>query len=221
MHQCIFTVGEILDQPVAVPHPVERLPAIDILALRSIVDYVQGLLQIGIAAPQRKGIEIEPENYVDIIGDLCGEIGCIGLGPLHPVLVKVKGLKFHIPEGKRFILEIDERTLIGSVVNRAARLDRKRRLKGIVVSARGNIDQEITEDLFTTLEGFVGPLPVVDKIRKRSLQGLELLMIYRRREPVGYDGDVRLQFLGMKTGNQARHQDDPYKTGFTHTIYLL
>jgi len=50
MDQRVLTVGKILYQPIPVADPVKSFPAADITTVRRIVDDIQRLLEIGVAA---------------------------------------------------------------------------------------------------------------------------------------------------------------------------
>src|SRR5262249_51111124 len=109
-----------------------------------------------------------------------------------------------------------QRALIRRIVYRPAGLNRKNGLVGIVVPGAADIDKEITDDLLVVLKSLVGPFPVIDEIIQRRLQGLKLLVIDRGRDPVRYDGDIGLEFLGAEVGRQHAEQEKYQKIAFTH-----
>src|ERR1700761_4968028 len=113
MHKSILAVRQIFYQPVTVADTVEGLPSADLPAIRRIVDDVQGFLKIGVAAAKRIGIEIKPQDDINIVSNFSCKIGRQRFRTLHPVFIEIQWLKFSITESKGFILEIDQRTLIG------------------------------------------------------------------------------------------------------------
>jgi len=94
VYQRILAVREVFDQPITVTKTVERLPAVDILPLRCIIDDIQRFLKIGIPAAQRKGIEVQTKDDVNVVGDLGRQIGGIGLGTLPPFPIESQFLEF-------------------------------------------------------------------------------------------------------------------------------
>src|SRR5262249_30252805 len=85
-------------------------------------------------------------------------------------------------------------------------------------AAAADVDQEIADDPFVVLKSFVRPFPGIDKVVKIFLQGLELFVVDRRREPVRQDRDISLQFLRLQGGCQDTQGENDKKKAFTHTI---
>ena len=102
--QRVFAIGEVLDQPIPVADAVKGFPAVDIPAIGRIIDDIQRFLEIRVAASQGKGIEIQTQDKIDIIGQFRRQVGGERFRALYPVLIEIQGLVFHIAETEGFVI---------------------------------------------------------------------------------------------------------------------
>ena len=144
---------------------------------------------IMLVAPfQGKGIGIQAQDDMDIIGNHGHQVGIKGIG------IVDQGLKLLVLEIKGIVLIVENGTDVGGVEDRSGGLDLDIGLKAVrLVIGHGN-EHPGTDPLILAIHP-IGPFALVDKVIEGPLQGPENLLV-RLGDLIRIDGYLTAELLG-------------------------
>ena len=195
---CLAEVGHsavepVVDNAVAVLSVVEGFPTFcrNGEALRTVAD-VEGGLQVVRTAHRGHGVKVDADDQIGVVGNKCCKVGVYLVG------TEFQLVKFLECEVEVVVVGGKRCGAIRGVIDRSCGTDvcRAGELVGrFVVFLNG--DGEVAVDAFVLLELQVGPLPLVDEVRKAFFELLEDTDI-RTLNLRMVDGDTCIQFLRLE-----------------------